>query len=49
MRTSVIRSDETVDVRPIDGTANEDRVDSLDDAVRDVNVVTQTVHSHPFS
>jgi hypothetical protein len=44
----VIRSDEPVDFHPINKTANLVRVDSLDDAVRHVNVATQTVGFYPF-
>lgn len=44
----VIRSDEPVDFHPINKTANVVRVDSLDDAVRYVNVATQTVGFYPF-
>ncbi len=45
----VIRSDEPVDFHPINKTANVVRVDSLDDAMRFVNVATQTVGFYPFS
>lgn len=44
----VIRSDEPVDFHPINKTANVVRVDSLDDAVKHVNVATQTVGFYPF-
>lgn len=44
----VIRSDEPVDFHPVNKTANVVRVDSLDDAVRYVNVATQTVGFYPF-
>ena len=44
----VIRSDEPVDFHPINKTANVVRVDSLDDAVKWVNVATQTVGFYPF-
>jgi len=44
----VIRSDEPVDFHPINKTANLVRVDSLDDAVRHVNVATQTVGFYPL-
>ncbi|MFC5750841.1 acyl-CoA reductase [Actinomadura rugatobispora] len=44
----VIRSDEPVDFHPINKTANVVRVDSLDQAVRHVNVATQTVGFYPF-
>jgi hypothetical protein len=45
----VIRSDEPVDFHPINKTANVVRVDSLDDAVKYVNVATQTVGFYPFA
>lgn len=44
----VIRSDEPVDFHPINKTANVVRVDSLDDAVKWVNVATQTIGFFPF-
>lgn len=44
----VIRSDEPVDLHPINKTANLVRVDSLDDAMKHVNVATQTVGFYPF-
>ena len=44
----VIRSDEPVDFHPINKTANVVQVDSLDDAVRYINVATQTVGFYPF-
>jgi Acyl-CoA reductase (LuxC) len=44
----VIRSDEPVDFHPSNKTANVVRVDSLDDAMRYVNVATQTVGFFPF-
>ncbi len=44
----VIRSDEPVDFHPINKIANVVRVDRLDDAVRFVNVATQTVGFYPF-
>ena len=44
----VIRSEEPVDFHPINKTANVVRVSSLDDAVRHVNVATQTVGFYPF-
>ncbi|MET9387118.1 acyl-CoA reductase [Streptomyces sp. NPDC002928] len=44
----VIRSEEPVDFHPINKIANVVRVDSLDDAVRGVNVATQTVGFYPF-
>jgi hypothetical protein len=47
-RGIVIRSDEPVDFHPINKTANVVRVDSLDDAVKWINVATQTVGFYPF-
>ncbi|MFW0787255.1 acyl-CoA reductase [Gordonia sp. CPCC 206044] len=44
----VIRSEEPVDFHPINKIANVVRVDSLDDAMRHVNVATQTVGFFPF-
>jgi hypothetical protein len=44
----VIRSDEPVDFHPINKTANVVPVDSLDDAVKYINVATQTVGFYPF-
>jgi hypothetical protein len=44
----VIRSDEPVDFHPINKTANVVRVDKLDDAVKWVNVATQTCGFYPF-
>lgn len=44
----VIRSEEPLDFHPINKTANVVRVDSLDDAVKWVNVATQTVGFYPF-
>ncbi len=44
----VIRSDEPVDFHPINKTANVVRVDSLDEAVKYINVATQTVGFYPF-
>jgi hypothetical protein len=44
----VIRSDEPVDFHPINKTANVVRVDSLDDAMKYINVATQTVGFFPF-
>ena len=44
----VSRSDEPVDFHPINKTANVVRVNSLDDAVKWVNVATQTVGFYPF-
>ena len=43
----VIRSDEPVDFHPINKTANVARVDSLDDAMRYVNVATRPSGSTP--
>ena len=47
-RGLVIRSEEPVDFHPINKTANVVRVDSLDDAVKWINVATQTVGFYPF-
>ncbi|HET8882303.1 MAG TPA: acyl-CoA reductase [Solimonas sp.] len=47
-RGLVIRSDEPVDFHPINKTANVVRVAALDDAVKWVNVATQTVGFYPF-
>lgn len=44
----VIRSEAPVDFHPINKTANVVRVDSLDDAVKYINVATQTVGFYPF-
>jgi len=44
----VIRSEEPVEFHPINKTANVVRVDSLDDAVKYINVATQTVGFYPF-
>jgi hypothetical protein len=44
----VIRSDAPVDFHPVNKTANVVRVDSLDDAVKYINVATQTVGFYPF-
>lgn len=44
----VIRSDEPVDFHPINKIANVVRVDALDDAVKYINVATQTVGFYPF-
>jgi hypothetical protein len=44
----VIRSDAPVDFHPINKTANVVRVDTLGDAVKYVNVATQTVGFFPF-
>ena len=43
----VIRSDEPVDFHPINKIGNVVRVESLGDAVRWVNVATQTIGFHP--
>ena len=47
-RGCVIRSEEPVEFHPINKTANVVQVASLDDAVRFVNVATQTVGFYPF-
>lgn len=47
-RGLVIRSEEPVDFHPINKTANVVRVASLDDAVKYINVATQTVGFYPF-
>ena len=47
-RGCVIRSDEPVDFHPINKTANVVCVPSLDEAVKYVNVATQTVGFYPF-
>ena len=44
----VIRSEEPVDFHPINKTANVVQVDRLDDAMKWVNVATQTVGFYPF-
>ncbi|UGQ11997.1 acyl-CoA reductase [Yinghuangia sp. ASG 101] len=44
----VIRSDAPVDFHPINKTANVVRVDRLEDAMKYVNVATQTVGFYPF-
>lgn len=44
----VVRSDAPVDFHPINKTANVVRVDTLDDAVKWINVATQTVGFYPF-
>ncbi|GAA2132867.1 acyl-CoA reductase [Actinomadura napierensis] len=44
----VIRSDEPVGFHPLNKTANVVRVDSLDQAVKYVNVATQTIGFYPF-
>lgn len=43
----VIHSEEPVDFHPINKTANVVRVESLDDAVKFVNVATQTIGFYP--
>jgi hypothetical protein len=48
-RGCVIRSDEPVEFHPINKTANVVCVPSLDQAVRYVNVATQTVGFYPFN
>lgn len=45
----VIRSEEPVDFHPSNKTGNVVRVDRLDEALRYVNVATQTVGFYPFS
>jgi len=47
-RGVVIHSEEPVDFHPINKTANVVRVASLDDAMKYVNVATQTVGFYPF-
>jgi hypothetical protein len=47
-RGCVIRSDEPVEFHPINKTANVVCVPSLDQAVRYINVATQTVGFYPF-
>ena len=47
-RGCVIRSDEPVDFHPINKTANVVCVPSLDEAMKYVNVATQTVGFYPF-
>jgi hypothetical protein len=47
-RGCVIRSDEPVEFHPINKTANVVSVPSLDEAVRFINVATQTVGFYPF-
>ncbi len=44
----VIRSEEPVDFHPINKIGNVVRVDSLDDAVKYVNVATQTIGFYPL-
>jgi len=48
-RGCVIRSDEPVEFHPINKTANVVCVASLDEAVKYVNVATQTVGFYPFN
>jgi hypothetical protein len=48
-RGCVIRSDEPVEFHPINKTVNVVCVPSLDDAVKYVNVATQTVGFYPFN
>ena len=48
-RGCVIRSDEPVEFHPINKTANVVCVPSLDEAVKYVNVATQTVGFYPFN
>jgi len=48
-RGCVIRSDEPVEFHPINKTANVVSVPSLDEAVKYVNVATQTVGFYPFN
>jgi hypothetical protein len=47
-RGCVIRSDEPVDFHPINKTANVVCVPSLDEAMKYINVATQTVGFYPF-
>ncbi len=47
-RGLVIRSEQPVDFHPVSKTANVVRVDSLDEALRYVNVATQTVGVYPY-
>jgi hypothetical protein len=44
----VVRSEQPVDFHPINKIGNVVRVDSLDDAVKWVNVATQTIGFYPF-
>ena len=44
----VVRSEAPVEFHPINKTANVVRVDTLDDAMKFVNVATQTVGFYPF-
>ena len=48
-RGCVVRSDEPVEFHPINKTANVVSVPSLDEAVKYVNVATQTVGFYPFN
>lgn len=48
-RGLVVRSDQPVDFHPVCKTANVVRVNRLEDALRHVNVATQTVGVYPFS
>jgi Acyl-CoA reductase (LuxC) len=48
-RGCVVRSDEPVEFHPINKTANVVNVPSLDEAVKYVNVATQTVGFYPFN
>ena len=45
----VVRSDQPVDFHPVSKTANVVRVKQLEDALRHVNVATQTIGIYPFS
>jgi hypothetical protein len=47
-RGLVIRSEAPVDFHPINKIANVVRVDALDDAIKWVNVATQTIGFYPF-
>lgn len=47
-RGLVLLSDDPVDFQPTNKISNVVRVDSLDDAVRHVNVATQTIGVYPF-
>ena len=48
-RGCVVRSDEPVEFHPINKTANVVCVPSLDDAMKYINVATQTVGFYPFN
>ena len=48
-RGCVIRSDEPVEFHPVNKTANVVCVPSLDEAVKYINVATQTVGFYPFN